>query len=348
MARLPLRVGSQSEAQFDEIIDVRSESEYALDHIPGAINLPVLNDLERIEVGTLYKQTSSFEAKKRGAALVAANISRHLESFFAKKPAGYRPLVYCWRGGQRSESLALVLAQVGWDATLLVGGYKRFRKRVVEFLNDDLSSYRFQVISGLTGTGKTFFLRELARSGEQVLDLEELACHRGSLLGLEPGSEQPSQKAFDTSLFDALRRFDRSRPIWVESESFRIGRLELPKPLWEVIRTSKNVEIRVPLEARVAYLLEAYKHFLAQPSQLSEKLQMLTPLHGKERIAEWLALLAEEKWHALVSRLLSEHYDKSYTVALSRNFNGKRETVELTEVSTAAFQSLRSKLFSYG
>lgn len=189
---------------FDAVIDVRSPAEFADDHIPGAINLPVLNDDERARVGTIYKQESPFAARKVGAALVSRNIARHLDEHFADKPKEYRPLVYCWRGGQRSGSFAIILSQIGFRATVLGGGYKTYRGQVMDGLREVSGRFEFRVLAGRTGSGKTRVLREMAALGGQVLDLEELAVHRGSLLGSEPGCPQPPQRLFESLLYQRL------------------------------------------------------------------------------------------------------------------------------------------------
>ena len=205
--------------EFDEIVDVRSPSEFALDHIPGARNYPVLDDAERVRVGTMYVQDSAFSAKKVGAALVARNIARHLETVFSDKPKTWRPLVYCWRGGQRSAAMTIVLRQTGWDARRLAGGYKAFRRQVVDDIDQLAKGVSFRVICGLTGSGKSALLRALAARGAQVLDLEQAAAHRGSVLGDLPGDPQPTQKMFDSRTWDMLRKFESTRPVYVEAES---------------------------------------------------------------------------------------------------------------------------------
>jgi len=220
---------------YSEIIDVRSPAEYAEDHWPGAINLPVLDDAERAEVGTLYKQVDPFTARKRGASLVAQNIARHLQTHFADKDRDYHPLIYCWRGGQRSASLALVLSQVGWQVTVLQGGYKTYRAWVRRQLQTLPQQFTYRVLCGPTGSGKTLLLHYLHQQGAQVLDLEELACHRGSLLGAEWGRPQPSQKSFESQLVQVFLKWDPAKPVWVEAESAKVGQLHLPPALWQAL-----------------------------------------------------------------------------------------------------------------
>ncbi len=185
-------------ADFDTIIDARTEDEYALDHVPGAINWPTLDNAERITIGTMYKQVNAFEAKKRGAALSARNIAAHIERNVLDKPRQWKPLVYCWRGGNRSGALATILGAIGFQVTLIEGGYKAWRAALVDDIPRLAQRLHYRVVCGPTGSGKTRLLHTLTTQGAQVLDLEALANHRSSVLGHIPGMEQPSQKRFDS------------------------------------------------------------------------------------------------------------------------------------------------------
>src|SRR5258706_5513357 len=202
---------------FDEVIDVRSPAEFAVDHVPASLNCPVLDDAERTYVGTLYKQVSPFDAKKIGAALVAKNIAQHIDERFRGRDRGWRPLVYCWRGGPRSSAMVHVLRPAGWDAATLSGGYRAYRREVMAQLDEMPRRFSFQVVCGATGSGKSRLLAALSAQGTQVLDLERLARHRGSLLGELPGDPQPSQKMFDSLVWSALKRFEPARPVFVEA-----------------------------------------------------------------------------------------------------------------------------------
>jgi len=307
-------------AAFDGIIDVRSPGEFAEDRIPGAINLPVLDDAERERVGTLYKQVSSFEAKKVGAALVSRNIARHLETWFAGKPRTYRPLIYCWRGGSRSGSLTHVLQKIGFGAIQLEGGYKAYRRHVVAELARLPALFGYRVVSGPTGSGKSRLLQALANEGAQVLDLEALAAHRGSLLGALPGQAQPSQKSFESAIWFALSRFDPARPVFVESESKKIGTLRVPDALITAMRASPCVRLEVPLAARVQLLIEDYAHFLHDPGTIKRQLGYLAALRGSETVAAWQSLANERAWPELVAALLDQHYDPTYLRSLAKNY----------------------------
>lgn len=307
---------------FDAVIDARSPAEFALDHLPGARNWPTLDDEERRLVGTEYAQISAFEARKRGAVMAARNIARHLEREGPALTTGWRPLVYCWRGGQRSGSLALVLAQVGFEVHVLEGGYRAFRRRVLADLEHAGSGLHWRVLCGRTGSGKSRLLGTLAERGEQVLDLEALAEHRGSVLGAMPSRPQPSQKHFETRLWQALATFDPARPVYVESESRTIGRLRLPEPLLLQIRAASCVRVEMPLAARVALLREDYAHFVTDTSALSERLDALREARGHEQVQAWQALAQAGRIDALVAALLETHYDPVYLRSMARNFAG--------------------------
>jgi tRNA 2-selenouridine synthase len=327
---------------FDAILDARSPSEFHDDHLPGAINVPVLDDAERALVGTIYKQQSAFEAKRTGAPLVSRNIAAHIETLFGDKPRGWRPLVYCWRGGGRSGSLAHVLRQVGWDARRLDGGYKAFRRQVVADLDALPQRLRFTVVCGATGSGKSRLLEALTAEGAQVLDLEVLAAHRGSVLGELPDSPQPTQKSFETALWAALSAFDAARPVFVESESKKVGNLRVPEVLIERMRASPCLRLEADEETRVALLLEDYAHFVKDPEALRAKLECLIPLHGDARIGGWVSQLRAGEWEPLVSDLLRNHYDPAYRRSLFRNYKGAEdaEAVNVTDITARGFRSL--------
>jgi tRNA 2-selenouridine synthase len=333
---------------FDSIIDTRSPAEFAEDHVPGAISCPVLDNEERARVGTIYKQVSPYEAKKLGAALVARNIAGHLESAFADKPKNWKPLVYCWRGGQRSGAMAHVLRQVGWDAKTVEGGYKAYRRYVVEALSELPLKHTFRVIHGVTGSGKSRFLRALANAGAQALDLEDLAAHRGSVLGGLPERPQPSQKMFESLLLKALLDFDASKEIFVEGESKKIGQLQVPDALIARMRASECVLLDTSTGARVALLMDEYRHFFSNLPALNAQLDCLVALHGRERVGEWKALAAAGGWQQLVARLLDEHYDPAYKRSAPNNFPrlADAEVVRVDSADEATFMKLAHQLLA--
>lgn len=297
--------------RFDEIVDVRTPLEFAEDHIPGATNAPVLSNEERVIVGTLYKQ-NPFEATRYGAALVAQNIARHLQTTFAERPRGWRPLIYCWRGGKRSGSMTAWFNLIGWKARQLDGGYKVYRHHVLEQLAALPARFRYQVLGGLTGSGKTRLLQALGRSGAQVLDLEGLARHRGSLLGALPGEAQPTQKSFDSALLVALRALDPARPVFVESESKKIGQLQLPAALMQCMSAAPCIRVEASVEDRVAFLCDDYAALFDAPEQFKQTLARLTPLLGKQTIAQWLDMIDAGAKAELFRELIERHYDPAY------------------------------------
>ena len=333
-------------ASFDEIIDVRSPAEYAEDHIPGAINCPVLDDAQRAQVGTIYKQISPFEAKKVGAALVSENIARHLRERFLERPKDWKPLIYCWRGGDRSGSMTTIFRAIGWRARQLEGGYKAWRSHVIATLAARPRQLAFRVICGPTGSAKTRILQAIAARDGQVLDLETLAAHKGSVLGVLPDQPQPGQKAFETALLQALEALDPARPVFVEAESRKIGRLHLPDALIEAIRGAPCVVIDAGLAARVNFLLRDYDYFLKRPEWLAERLAILKGLQSSETLARWQGMIAARTWPELVGELLEAHYDPLYRRSQDHNFAGiARPAVFATDdLSTAGIEALAARI----
>lgn len=330
--------------RFDAVIDVRSPSEYAEDHLPGAINLPVLDDDERARVGTHYTQVSVFEARRMGAALVSRNIARHLDTALADKPKGFKPLIYCWRGGMRSESMALVLASVGWKVTLVEGGYRTWRRQVVAALDAE-TPLPVVLVDGQTGTGKTAILNALKAMGEQVIDLEGLACHRGSIFGDFADTPQPSQKAFDTQIHDRIRHIDLSRPVFVEAESRQVGRRRVPPRLWAAMQSAPRVVVQVPVGERARYLVEAYPDLLADRGKLDAAFEGLKPFHAKSVIADWRALAEAGDWTGLAEALVTAHYDPAYNRARKRQDAAEREAeIAVGTLDRAGIEAAASRI----
>ena len=313
-------VGIEQLREFDEIIDVRSPSEFGLDHIPNAINAPVLNDQERAEVGTIYKQVNPFEAKQVGASIVARNIANAIDHIFVGRPKKWKPLIYCWRGGQRSAAMAHILRQIGWNAHQLEGGYKAYRKYVIEELEHKPGALSFIVLCGLTGVGKTTILQELAKKGQQVLDLEELANHKGSLLGKPATSDQPSQKHFETLLWEKLTNFKPSQVIFTESESRKIGNLRIPEELMNRIRIGNTIRIEASIDERINLIIEEYPHFLANPNGLKMAIRSLQQLHSNKTIQAWEDLIDKQNWKGFVGDIMIKHYDPAYEKSSIQNF----------------------------
>jgi tRNA 2-selenouridine synthase len=305
---------------FDEIIDARSPAEFAEDRIPGAINCPVLDNEQRAEVGTIYVQQSAFEARRIGAAMVAENIARHLRTRFHDKPREWRPLVYCWRGGQRSGSFVTWLRLIGWDACQLEGGYKNWRRMVVAELAQLPARLDFRVLCGATGSGKTRILEALRAQGAQVLALEDLAAHKGSVRGGLRERPQPTQKAFETALFNALRTLDPARPVFVEAESRKIGRIHLPDALLLRMRESACVAIEATREARLEFLVRDYAYLGDDTNDLQVKIGLLKGLQSNETIERWTELAARRELPTLFGELIELHYDPLYGRSQNRNF----------------------------
>ena len=299
-------------ARFDMIIDVRSPAEFAEDHVPGAVNLPVLTNAERAEVGTIYVQESRFRARRIGAAHIARNVARHLETALADKDGAFQPLIYCWRGGQRSNAMAVILSQVGWRTGLLAGGYKTYRRRVSERLYDAELPHRLVLLDGPTGCGKTELLALAAARGAQVLDLEGLAAHRGSLFGSLPGRPQPSQKMFESQLLAAVEALDPARPVLVEAESSKIGERMIPPALWRRMEAAPRIALEAPPEARARYLLSAYREITLDRAALDELLARVPNRPGRKRLADWRALAEAGDFEALAAALIELHYDPAY------------------------------------
>ena len=324
---------------FSAVIDVRSPSEFALDHMPGAQSWPVLDDAERAEVGTLYVQVDPFVANKRGAALISRNIARHLDAHAADLPKTWAPAVYCWRGGNRSGALAHVLARIGFSVVLVQGGYRALRRALRADLEQLPARLQFQVLCGRTGCGKSRLLRALRDAGAQVLDLEALARHRGSVLGLEPGDKQPSQKLFETLLWEQLHGFDPQRPVFVEAESKKIGALHLPDSLMTTMRQAPCIAVELDTTMRVQFLLRDYAALSADAALLQQRLDTLRALRGAETVERWQQMIQAGALATFTAEILEQHYDPSYARSMTNNFRqfAHAPRLRLTGIDDASF-----------
>ncbi|WP_294220105.1 tRNA 2-selenouridine(34) synthase MnmH [uncultured Shimia sp.] len=342
---LPLtQISDLATLPFDQIIDVRSPAEFAEDHIPDAINLPAMSNEERARVGTIYVQEDPFKARKIGAAIVARNVATHLEGPLSEKEGSYKPLVYCWRGGQRSGSVAIILKQIGWRADTIEGGYQAYRRLVSKALYEGVMPCPIVVIDGGTGTAKTRLLDHLIEQGAQTLDLEAMAEHRGSLFG--PMSEsQPSQKAFESRLAMGIAKLQPERPVYVEAESSKIGRLIIPPVLWQAMIAAPNLRLTAPLEARVKHLISAYPDMLSDGTKLATVLNMLTRYHGHEKVAQWKALANAQDFKPLAQALIETHYDPRYA-RISRAHAPDAEEIALPDLSDETLAVCAAKLIS--
>jgi len=304
---------------FDTIIDVRSPLEYEEDHIIGSINCPVLDDQERIIVGTIYKKESTFKAKIIGSSLTARNIAKHIEEKFINQQGSWQPLVYCWRGGQRSKAFSIILSEVGWRTCQLEGGYKKYRNEVINFLNRIGSKLKIILISGKTGSAKTKILQNIKLQGGQILDLENLANHKGSLLGKIPGLKQPSQKLFESKLYHQIKQLDLRKNVYIEAESSKIGNIHIPKTIWAKMIVSPRIEIEADLELRSSFLLKDYRYMCENPELIKPIIYGLKNRLSKKLINDWLELITKKLWLDLTKSFLENHYDPSYSSNTIKN-----------------------------
>ncbi|KAH3694541.1 tRNA 2-selenouridine synthase-like [Dreissena polymorpha] len=328
----PEIISNYKHEQITDIIDVRTPNEFHEDHIPGAVNIPVLSNEERVIVGTVYSK-SAFEARKLGASLISKNISEHLKNYFYQRSQDYSPLVYCWRGGQRSYSLGLVLAQIGFQIYMLDGGYKHYRETVREDLKSLPYKFQYRIISGLTGSGKTHILHALGAQGHQILDLEGLARHKGSVLGLWHGETQPSQKFFETQICDRLQNFVTDRPVWLESESVRIGNVFIPPDLFQSLKESPRFCVCLPLAERVKHIIKDYPNWIENKEQLKEILGKLIGRQSKEVVNSWIEMISRNQWEEFVERMLLEHYDPTYSLSQKKNNVSQHDVVHINVVN---------------
>lgn len=331
---------------IDTVIDVRTPAEFADDHISGAINLPVLSNQQRIDIGTIYKQIGSFEAKRAGAALVAQNIATHLQQSLADKPRNWRPMVYCWRGGQRSGAMAQILSDIGWHVKLIDGGYKRYRRDVLKRLDEIPPKLRFIKLGGTAGTAKTHILRAANALGVQIIDLEGLARHRGSLLGIEPDADQPAQRLFESEIAHCLEQFDSTRPVFVEAESNKIGQLHIPAALFASMRSAKTVLVTAPLKARVVFLQQDYQHMTTQPERLLPLFDGLVKRYGRDIVDGWKALSSAGNWDSLIADLLETHYDPAYRRSASAHGHEVILEIDAGSLDATAIQKAATQILT--
>lgn len=317
------------------ILDVRSPGEFAEDHMPGARNVPMLNDAQRAEVGTLHRQ-DAFAARKLGAHYTTGAICRMLaEPWLANASRATGFMVYCARGGQRSGALATVLSQIGFPVFRLRRGYKTYRRYVLERFHQPLPQPVY-VLYGYTGSGKTLLLQRL-RDAFHVIDLEGAAHHRGSILGGHDRERQPSQRQFETQLALTLECFQSDKPLLLEGESRKVGLCRIPKGLWQAMVTGIHLWVDIPRATRRALILDEYAD-LKNSESLQTLLPNLNAYLPKTVRAELSEALGEQDWPRLVELLLVHHYDPLYARA-----NKKDQRVQIPgSTCDEAEQALRT------
>ena len=332
--------------KFDTIIDVRSPLEFAEDHIVGAINCPVLSDLERQKVGTIYKKESSFKAKIIGSSLTAKNIAFHIENKFMEKKGSWQPLIYCWRGGQRSKAFSIVLSEVGWRTNQLKGGYKEYRNQVINFLDNIGPKLKITLISGKTGSAKTKILKSIENEGGQILDLEGLANHKGSLLGKIPDLIQPSQKFFESLIFNKIQKLNLKDKIYIEAESSKIGNIHIPKSIWKKMIKSPRIEISANVELRAKFLVSDYDYMCNNPTLINPIIKGLKNRLSKELFDEWTNLIDRKKWFDLTKSFLENHYDPSYSSNTIKNDRKVIKKITATSLNNSDIKDIAKKILN--
>ena len=332
--------------KFDTIIDVRSPLEFAEDHIVGAINCPVLSDLERQKVGTIYKKESSFKAKIIGSSLTAKNIAFHIENKFMEKKGSWQPLIYCWRGGQRSKAFSIVLSEVGWRTNQLKGGYKEYRNQVINFLDNIGPKLKITLISGKTGSAKTKILKSIENEGGQILDLEGLANHKGSLLGKIPDLIQPSQKFFESLIFNKIQNLNLKDKIYIEAESSKIGNIHIPKSIWKKMIKSPRIEISANVELRAKFLVSDYDYMCNNPTLINPIIKGLKNRLSKELFDEWTNLIDRKKWFDLTKSFLENHYDPSYSSNTIKNDRKVIKKITATSLNNSDIKDIAKKILN--
>ncbi|MFL2828467.1 MAG: tRNA 2-selenouridine(34) synthase MnmH [Candidatus Puniceispirillales bacterium] len=332
--------------KFDTIIDVRSPLEFAEDHIVGAINCPVLSDLERQKVGTIYKKESSFKAKIIGSSLTAKNIAFHIENNFMEKKGSWQPLIYCWRGGQRSKAFSIVLSEVGWRTNQLKGGYKEYRNQVINFLDNIGPKLKITLISGKTGSAKTKILKSIENEGGQILDLEGLANHKGSLLGKIPDLIQPSQKFFESLIFNKIQNLNLKDKIYIEAESSKIGNIHIPKSIWKKMIKSPRIEISANVELRAKFLVSDYDYMCNDPTLINPIIKGLKNRLSKKLFDEWTNLIDRKKWFDLTKSFLENHYDPSYSSNTIKNDRKVIKKITATSLNNSDIKDIAKRILN--
>ncbi|MGY3053490.1 tRNA 2-selenouridine synthase [Pedobacter sp. UYEF25] len=308
------------------VVDVRTPLEFEQGHIPGAINLPIFTNEQRVLVGTAYKQQSREAAILLGFELVGgkwADFIRVAESLSPEK----KILVHCWRGGMRSGAMAWAFNLYGFEVSTLKGGYKVFRRAAIDAFS---KQYPFKILSGSTGCAKTEILQEMLLLGEQVIDLEGLAQHQGSSFGSMGTLVQPSQEQFENLLGVALQKMDLNKPIWLEDESILIGKRVIPKPIWEQMRQAPVMKLQIPKKARIEFLNAKYG--ILDPEFLKAAVLGIAKRLGPLETKFTLQAINEGRMKDFIEKVLV-YYDKAYLKGLSTRVSESVEHIEFKEIA---------------
>lgn len=306
------------------VIDVRSPSEFVYGHIPCAISIPLFDDEERALVGTRYHNSGKDAGFMLGLEIAGPKLGGYVKKLHSVVPVHSPIIVYCWRGGMRSNSMAWLFSQAGYDVQVIKGGYKAFRSYIREEIS---TKYEFTVIGGMTGSGKTEVLSRLKQLGHQVIDLEALACHKGSVFGHLGQQEQPNNEWFEILIWDELRKLDPSKPVFIEDESRSIGKVSLPEPFFMKLQHSPICVLQVDVSSRINRLVEDYGNFPCEV--LIDDIDKLKKYLGGEMHAKVVTAVMTGDLHSAVGMLLS-YYDKKYSESVVRHRidNSKVRSVE--------------------
>ncbi len=307
-----------------QLIDVRSEIEYNAGHIPSASNIPVLSDVERKTVGTLYKLYGRETALLKGLELSGPSLSNRLRAAVKLMKGEKQVLVHCWRGGMRSEFYAFLLKFYGFEPVLMKGGYKAYRNFALEYFS---RPFQFYVLCGKTGAGKTILLNELQQRGEQVIDLEKLASHRGSAFGALGMMPQPTQEQFENNLFKALYSMDINRPIWIENESRTIGDKVVPVGIWNNMQSSKRLFLELNFDERLDCIINEYGKFPV--NSLKDSMLKIGKRLGPQHVKRAVELLDENQIREAFCIALN-YYDRSYMYNLTKSKVDVDVTIDIT------------------
>jgi tRNA 2-selenouridine synthase len=306
-------------------VDVRSPSEFSKAHIPGATNIPLFSDEERAEVGTTYKQKGRKAAVKLGLSMVGPKILKKAAAAEQIADAGRQLIVHCWRGGMRSENMAWLFSRLDIECYVLKGGYKTYRHFARDYFKKPKD---VRVLGGLTGSGKTELLHVLSREGEQIIDLEDLANHKGSAFGTIGEDPQPSTEQFENLLFESLFGLEMHKPIWVEDESHMIGKIHVPEEFYEIMRNSPVFKIELDKKHRIQRLVDQYVQ--SDPEELKNAIRKISKRLGGEKTQNALKAIDRRDYHTAADIALT-YYDKTYLYGLSKRNQSQIFPVKFSE-----------------